>query len=103
MLYRTYAFTKNLSFLTCKILPFKSGEKKGVFINFAKFTGKHLYQSHLFFNKVAGHYSKNTFSYRIPRMAASEVKHLSKQEHNSREMRAAKRVTIFHSKTKLVH
>ena len=27
--------------------------KKGVFRNFAKFTGKHLYQS-LFFNKVAG-------------------------------------------------
>ena len=26
--------------------------KKGVLINFAKFTGKHLYQS-LFFNKVA--------------------------------------------------
>ena len=77
--------------------------KKGVFRNFAKFTGKNLYQSHLFFNKVAGHYSKNTFSYRIPRMAASEVKHLSKQEHNAREMRAAKRVTIFHSKTKLVH
>ena len=33
---------------------------KGVLRNFAKFTGKHLCQS-LFFNKVAGQISKNTF------------------------------------------
>ena len=64
--------------------------KKGVFRNFAKFTGKHLCQS-LFFNKVAGEacnfikketlvqlfscefceISKNTFFYRTPPVAAS--------------------------------
>ena len=67
--------------------------KKGVFRQFAKFTGKHLCQS-LFFNKVAGlrpkacnfikkeslaqvfscefcEISKNTFSYRTPPLAAS--------------------------------
>ena len=44
--------------------------KKGVLINFIKFTGKHLCQS-LFLNKVSG-LSKNTFSYRTPPAAASE-------------------------------
>ena len=64
--------------------------KKAVLRNFAKFTGKHLYQS-LFFNKVAGlacnfikketltqvfscefcETSKNTFYYRTPPVAAS--------------------------------
>ena len=65
--------------------------KKGVFRNFAKFTGKHLCQS-LFLSKVAGlrsatllkketqarvfscefyEISKNTFSYRTPPVAAS--------------------------------
>ena len=38
------------------------------FRNFAKFTGKHLCQS-LFFNKVAGKISKNTFPHRTPLMA----------------------------------
>ena len=38
--------------------------------NFAKFTGKHLCQS-LFFNKVAGQISKNTFLQRTPLMASS--------------------------------
>ena len=41
--------------------------KKGVFRNFAKFTGKHLCQS-FFLNKEI---SKNTFSYRAPPVAAS--------------------------------
>ena len=63
--------------------------KKGVFRNFAKFTGKHLCQS-LFFNKLASlgpatllkkrqlfscefcEISKNTFSYRTHPVAASE-------------------------------
>ena len=48
--------------------------KKGIFRNFAKFTGKHLRQS-LFFNKVAGRefceISKNTFIYRTPLVVAS--------------------------------
>ena len=65
--------------------------KKGVLRNFAKFTGKHLFQS-LFFNKLAGlrpetffkkeslaqvfscefcEISKNTFFYRIPPAVAS--------------------------------
>ena len=65
--------------------------KKGVLRNFAKFTGKHLFQS-LFFNKLAGlrpetffkkeslaqvfscefcEISKNTFFYRIPPVATS--------------------------------
>ena len=62
--------------------------KKGVLRNFTKFTGKHLRQSQsLFFNKVdfikketlAEVFScefyeifKNTFSYRIPLVAASQ-------------------------------
>ena len=42
----------------CKKVPFRSSHhrcsvRKGVLRNFAKFTGKHLWQS-LFFNKVAG-------------------------------------------------
>ena len=44
--------------------------KKGVLRNFTKFTGKHLCQS-LFFNKVAGQISKNTFLHRTPLMASS--------------------------------
>ena len=61
--------------------------EKGVRRNFAKFKGKHLCES-LFFNKVAGlgnfiktlaqmfscefyKISKNTFSYRTPKVAAS--------------------------------
>ena len=49
---------KNLKCLPCIIFPFRSSQqkcsvKKGVFRNFAKFTGKHLCQS-LFFNKVLG-------------------------------------------------
>ena len=62
--------------------------KEGVLRNFAKFIGKHLYQS-LFFNKVKAcnfikiealarlffyefcEISKNTFSYRTPPVAAS--------------------------------
>ena len=78
--------------------------KKGVLRNFAKFTGKHLYQS-LFFNKVANFIKKetlaqvfscefceickNTFSYRTPPVATyiqvpftifgkfEELKHIS--------------------------
>ena len=66
--------------------------KKGVLRNFAKFTGKHLYQI-LFLNKVAGlacnfikkeslaqvlscefcEFSKNTFFYRTPQVAASKI------------------------------
>ena len=58
--------------------------KKGVCRNFAKFTGKHLYQS-LIFNKVAiktlaqvfsyevCEISKNTFFHRTPLVAASEI------------------------------
>ena len=66
--------------------------KKGVLRYFAKFTGKHLYQS-LFINKVAGltcnfikkeslaqvfscefcKISKNTFFYRTPQVAASII------------------------------
>ena len=66
--------------------------KKGVLRNFAKFTGKHLYQS-LFVNKVAGltcnfikkeslaqvfscefcKIFKNTFFYRTPQVAASII------------------------------
>ena len=64
--------------------------KRGVLINFPKFTGKHLCQS-IFFNKVADlnfikketltqvfscefcEISKNIFSYRAPLMAASVV------------------------------
>ena len=47
--------------------------KKGVVKNFAKFTGKHLWQS-LFFNKVAGlRIVKNTFFNRTPPVAASLV------------------------------
>ena len=60
--------------------------KKGALRNFSKSTGKHMCQS-LFFNKIAGlrpetlaqvfscefcKTSKNTFSYRTPRVAASE-------------------------------
>ena len=48
--------------------------KKSAVRNFAKFTGKYLHQS-LCCNKVAG-LSKNTFSYRTPPVAASELKHL---------------------------
>ena len=56
--------------------------------NFAKFTGKHLYQS-LLFNKVAGlktlaqvfscefcEISKNTFFYRTPPVVASDLTEL---------------------------
>ena len=57
----------------------------GVLKNFAKFTGKHLYQSH-FFNKVAGlrpqvfscEFSKilkNTLFYRTPPAAAFDFKY----------------------------
>ena len=67
--------------------------EKGVLRNFAKFTGKHLYQS-LFFNKVAGlrpatlfkketlaqvfccefcEISKDTFFYRTPPVAVSKA------------------------------
>ena len=57
--------------------------KKGVPRSFAKFTGQHLCQS-LFFNKVKEtlaqvlscefcEISKNTFSYRTPPVAASEI------------------------------
>ena len=59
--------------------------RKGVLRNFAKFAGKHQCQS-LFFNKVAGvrplaqvfscefcEISKNTFSYRTPPVAASDM------------------------------
>ena len=58
---------------------------KGALRNFAKFTGKHLCQS-LFFYKVAGlqvfsyefcEISKNTFSYRTPTVAVSDIKLLS--------------------------
>ena len=47
--------------------------KKGVFINFAKFTGQHLCQS-LFFNKVAGLGSEKqtltqVFSYEVYKIA----------------------------------
>ena len=59
---------------------------KGVPRNFAKFTGKHLYQR-LFFNKVAGkkeslaqvfscefcEISKNTFPWRTPQVTASKI------------------------------
>ena len=59
---------------------------KIVLKNFAKFTGKHMCQS-LFFNKVAGlrtlrgdpgfcEISKNTFFYRKPPVAASELSFL---------------------------
>ena len=54
--------------------------KKGVIGNFAKFTGKHLWQS-LFFNKVVGlrptfcKIYKNTFFHRTPPVAASENSH----------------------------
>ena len=51
--------------------------KKGVLKNFAKFTGKQLFQS-LFFNKVAG---LRPFFYGIPPVAAS-VKTLSLQSYN---------------------
>ena len=49
--------------------------KKGALRNFAKFTGKHLFQG-IFFNKAAGlrqscEISKNTFSYSTPPVAAS--------------------------------
>ena len=64
----------------------KCSVTRGVLRNFAKFTGKHLCQS-LFFNKVAGAgttlaqvfscefcgISNNTFSYRTPPVAASEL------------------------------
>ena len=40
------------------LLPEAGSVKKGVFRNFARFTGKHLWQS-LFFNKVAGLRSEN--------------------------------------------
>ena len=43
--------------------------KKGVLRNFAKFTGKHKYQS-LFFNKV-GEISKSTFFHRTSPVDAS--------------------------------
>ena len=72
--------------------------KKGVFGNFAKFTGKHLYQS-LSFNKVAGLMPANlsqkrlaqvffcefyeifidTFSYRTPQVAASVTSSQTRQ------------------------
>ena len=42
-------------------------QQKSILKNFAKFTGKQLYQS-LFFNKVAGH----TYFFRTPLVAASE-------------------------------
>ena len=60
--------------------------KKGVYKNFAKFTGKHLCQS-LFLNKVADHRPatllkrnfgtgvlifKNTFFYKSPSVASSD-------------------------------
>ena len=48
--------------------------KKGIFKNFAKFTGKHLCQS-LFFNKVVGlrsaKFLRTPFFYRTPMVAAS--------------------------------
>ena len=48
------AFTKAISFRTlCRSSHQRCSIKKGVLGNFAKFTGKHLYQS-LFVNKVAG-------------------------------------------------
>ena len=52
---------------------------KGVLNNFAKFTGKHLWQRH-FFNKVTlaqvfsckfGEITEKTFSYRTPMVPAS--------------------------------
>ena len=46
-----YSMTEEIVFLQKQ--PPEVFCKKGVFRNFAKFTGKHLYQSH-FFNKVAG-------------------------------------------------
>ena len=52
---------------TIRSSHWKCSVRKGVLINFVKFTGKHLCQS-LFFNKVAGW---GTIFYRIPLMAAS--------------------------------
>ena len=56
------AFNVETAFLKNALSPFavsrsshqRCSIKKGVIENFAKFTGKHLYQS-LFFKKVAGH------------------------------------------------
>ena len=68
--------------------------KKDVLRNFAKFTGKHLYQS-LLFNKVAGlrpHACLNTFSYGAPPVATSKcliniyiVYGLEKQEYTDEQ------------------
>ena len=48
---------------------FQKQSPRGVFRNFAKFTGKHLCQS-LFSNKVAGLKPKNTFFYITPLVTA---------------------------------
>ena len=48
---------------------FRKQSPRGVFRNFAKFTGKHLCQS-LFSNKVAGLKPKNTFFYITPLVTA---------------------------------
>ena len=75
-----------LSFSLHHKQPPKMFCKKGVLRNFAKFTGKHLYQR-LFFNKVAGkkeslahvffcefcEISKNTFPWRTPHVIASKI------------------------------
>ena len=87
-----FFFKKNWSqnhiFTHCRSSRGEVFSKKVALRNMAKFTGKHLWQS-LFFNKVAGlieketlaqvfscefcQISKNTFSYRTPPMAASDL------------------------------
>ena len=62
--FKIFNFTVLLHFIQVQLIHQKQPPevfyKKGVFRNFAKFTGKHLCQS-FFFNKVADVKPKNTF------------------------------------------
>ena len=86
--------------------------KKGILRNLTKFTGKHLCQS-LFFNKVAGlnfikketlaqvfssqfrKISKNTFYYRTPLVAASDITKLEIHQCHNGAVTATKISSVF--------
>ena len=74
--------------------------KKGVFINFAKFTGQHLCQS-LFFNKVAGLGSEKqtltqVFSYEVYKIAKNTffTEHLRTTASQNKSFFSEKRMSI---------
>ena len=85
--YRSFAFnTCHTSIMerftkTLQKQPPEQFCEKGVLRNFTKFTGKHLYQSLFFKKETMVHVlscefckiSENTFSYRTPSVAASNI------------------------------